>query len=93
MKELQSLDAKKAFSENLKKLRLDSEMTQVELSIKTGLTQASLSKLEKGLRWPDHATIEALAKAFRCEQTDITSHPELIDMHKDLMALKAKKLK
>lgn len=88
MKEIQGLDSKKAFSENLKRLRQGSGLTQVELSKKTGLTQASLSHLEQGLRWPDHATIEALAKAFKCEHTDITSHPDLLDMYRNALAFK-----
>ena len=56
MKDLQ-LDAKKAFSENLKRIRKERNFTQVELADLSGLTQATLSHIEKGLRWPDYITI------------------------------------
>lgn len=70
MKELQ-LDAKKAFAINLKRLRAEKSMTQVELSKKSGITQASLSSLENGLYWPDYNTVAALAKALKCDQIDL----------------------
>lgn len=69
--EVLHLDAKQAFSLNLKRLRNDKKLTQVELCEKAGLTQAGLSQLESGINWPDHKTVALLAKALKCEQTDL----------------------
>ena len=77
MKELH-LDAKKAVSINLKKLRLDSRLTQVELSKAIGITQASLSQIENGERWPDYNTVASICSALKIEHTELTSHPDLL---------------
>jgi transcriptional regulator with XRE-family HTH domain len=74
MKEL-PLDAKIAFASNLKRIRKERGMTQVELSEKTNITQSGLSQLEAGTNWPDYNTVEIIAKAFKCEQTDLFKKP------------------
>lgn len=81
MKELH-LDAKEAVSHNLKRLRSESGLTQVELSKKIGITQASLSQIENGERWPDYTTIVLISKALKIEHTEITSHPDLLNAFK-----------
>ncbi len=91
MKELQKLDAKKVVSFNIKKLRTEKGLTQVQLADKIGLTQSSLSQIEKGLRWPDYKTIVVLAKAFKCEHSDIISHPDLLEAFNKMDSLKKDK--
>lgn len=87
MKALQ-LDAKKAVATNLKRIRIEKGLTQVELSKKTGMTQGSLSQIENGDRWPDYKTIVSICDALKCEHTEITSHPDLLDAFKKLKSLK-----
>lgn len=69
------LDAKTAFAANIKRIRKERGMTQVELSEKTNITQSGLSQLEAGTNWPDYNTVEIIAKAFKCEQTDLFKNP------------------
>lgn len=87
MKEL-SLDAKKAVSGNLKRIRVERGFTQVELAKKAGITQGSLSQIENGDRWPDYNTIVSICDALKCEHTELTSHPDLLDAFKKLKTLK-----
>lgn len=54
------------FSERLKELRLDKNLTQTQLSKETGLSQACIAKLENGSRMPSVDTVIALAKYFKC---------------------------
>jgi len=49
---------------NLKKLRLDSKMTQLSLQMRTGIDQSLLSKYEKGERLPTVETLTILADYF-----------------------------
>ena len=44
---------------NIRRLRNQSGMTQKELALKAGLTQANVSKIEKGL---SHPTLDTLLK-------------------------------
>lgn len=77
MKALQ-LDAKKALSINFKRHRIESKMTQVELAKKIGITQASLSQIENGERWPEYPTIVLICEALKIQHTELTSHPDLL---------------
>lgn len=87
MKELH-LDAKIALSNNLKRIRSAKGMTQVELAERSGLKQATLSQIELGKAWPDYNTIVSICSALRCEHTELTSHPDLLDAFKKLKSLK-----
>lgn len=87
MKALQ-LDAKKAVAANLKRIRAEKSLTQAEMSNKTGITQASLSRIESGAAWPDYQTIVSICDALKIEHTEITSHPDLLDAFKKLKSLK-----
>ena len=64
-------DAKEAFGFNLKRIRKDKGLTQVEVQGLTGITQSALSMLEAGISWPDHKTVQQLALALRCKETDL----------------------
>jgi len=49
---------------NLRKLRKDRKLTQVELQMRTGIEQALLSKFETGERIPPTETLVALADFY-----------------------------
>jgi len=76
------LDAMKAVSFNIKRIRKEKKMTQSELSEASGVTQATLSRLESGIAWPDYKTIVSICDALKCEHTEITSHPDLLEAFK-----------
>lgn len=48
-------------------------MSQVELADAAGINQGYLSLIENGLRTPSAGTLAWLAKALRCEVTDLTA--------------------
>lgn len=52
-------DIRKIFPKRLKELRLEQNLTQVELGAKTGISQTSLAKWENAERLP---SIEYIAK-------------------------------
>lgn len=52
------------FGSRLKELRLEKDMTQAELGNILNLSQRSISQYEIGIRFPDEATINAIATFF-----------------------------
>ena len=56
----------------LKLFRTMQEMTQTELAIKIGITQASVAQFESGIRKPNSKTIAKLAKALRVTPESIS---------------------
>lgn len=54
------------FCERLKELRLENNLTQVQLSKKTGISQAGIAKWETGDRTPNVECLITLAKFFKC---------------------------
>ena len=46
------------------KVRVDKNITQKELSIKTGINQADISKIETGIRKPTLKILEKIANAL-----------------------------
>lgn len=50
--------------ENLRKLRKQKRISQVSLSIKTGIDQSLLSKYERGVRQPSVDNLTILADLF-----------------------------
>ena len=52
------------FAENLKRLRLEMGLGQVELSQKLGLSKGIISLWENGLREPNMSSLITLAKFF-----------------------------
>ena len=57
------------FKERLKELRRLSNLSQMQLSIKTGLSQSAIAKWELGKTEPTASAIITLAKFFN-ESTD-----------------------
>jgi transcriptional regulator with XRE-family HTH domain len=55
------VEAKEQFGANLRNLRLDAGLTQMELSNRSGLDMAEISRLETGLRDVRLSTIVRLA--------------------------------
>ena len=55
------MEAKEQFGLNLRRLRLDACLTQMELSNRSGLDMAEISRLETGLRDVRLSTIVRLA--------------------------------
>lgn len=64
------------FGEKLKQARQDKKMLQEELAEKTGLSQASISQFEKGLRLPTPANIKKLADALDVEPEHLAGDNE-----------------
>ncbi len=52
------------FSNNIKKLRLDHNLTQNELALKLGVSKSTISMYENGNRTPDFEMLESIADFF-----------------------------
>lgn len=54
------------FSERLKELRIEKNLTQGDLAKQTGMTQSGIAKWETGVASPSIDMLIALAKIFGC---------------------------
>ena len=70
-----SLDAKDSFSMNLKKIREDRGLSQSDLAEMIDVRRQAIWGLENG-NWPAHQTVVKLAKALKCEETDLFRDPD-----------------
>lgn len=61
------------FGQFIAKLRKEKNMTQKELAEKLHLTDKTISKWEKGLSFPDIATLEPLSELFDVSITELLS--------------------
>ncbi|MCH5146814.1 MAG: helix-turn-helix transcriptional regulator [Clostridiales bacterium] len=52
------------FSDRLKELRTGANLSQMELSLKTGISQSAIAKWELGKTEPSSSAIVTLAKFF-----------------------------
>ncbi len=59
------------FGERLRTARIDKGMNQEELADAIGLTQASISQFEKGLRMPTPANIRKFAQILDIREEDL----------------------
>lgn len=57
------------FKDRLKELRIENNLSQMQLSLKTGLSQSAIAKWELGKTEPTASAIITLAKFFN-ETTD-----------------------
>ena len=57
------------YSERIKEIRISKNLSQMQLSIKTGLSQSAIAKWELGKTEPTASAIITLAKFFN-ETTD-----------------------
>ncbi|WP_373726468.1 helix-turn-helix domain-containing protein [Bacteroides heparinolyticus] len=60
--------------QKLKKLRLLRELTQKELAIKAGLTDAAIRNYELGNRSPTKEQMQKIAQALDCDISALTDH-------------------
>lgn len=54
------------FATNLRRLRLDADLTQEQLANKAGMSATQLSHYEAGRREPNLANLRALQEALGC---------------------------
>ena len=60
--------------QKLKKLRLLRDLTQKELAIKAGLTDAAIRNYELGNRSPTKEQMQKIAQALDCDISALTDH-------------------
>ena len=63
-KEYEALQPEMDITRAILDARIDAGMTQLELSEKSGISQADISRLEKGTRNPSIALLKRLAEAM-----------------------------
>lgn len=61
------------FCHNLRRLRLESDLTQVMVSERMGITQPQYTAIECGRNTPSLKTIERAAAAIGCKPEDLLS--------------------
>jgi transcriptional regulator with XRE-family HTH domain len=67
------VEPKEQFGVKLRRLRDAAELTQMELSNRTGLDMAEISRLERGLRDPRLTTIVRLAAGLDVDPAELVS--------------------
>jgi transcriptional regulator with XRE-family HTH domain len=73
-----------SLGEKLKRLRLDSGLTQAVFAERIGMTQSAISKIEGGTRLPGRQAIEAWVAA--CGKTmEIAGLPEVSEAERELL--------
>ena len=75
---LKQLEVKyaKEWGDRIRALRKSERWTQVELSSRSGLDQAVISKLERGIHYPRPETLEKIARAFSLPVIDMLTEEE-----------------
>lgn len=71
------------FSEKLKKLRADSDISQEELAEKVHVSRVAVSKWETGRGYPNIDSLQLIAKVFNTTIDDLLSSSEFIDIAKE----------
>jgi transcriptional regulator with XRE-family HTH domain len=59
------------FAQRLQALRHTQHLTQEELAVRTGLSAAFISSMERGLSAPSFETLEIIAKALKVRVADL----------------------
>ena len=65
------MDIPKRFGENLKRIRLEKDMSQTDLGEKIGADKGYVSLLENGKKNPTITTVEKIAKALDVSFEDL----------------------
>ena len=65
--------AGEVFGQRMKEIRQKRGLTQVELSQRSGFSQARVSELERGARMPNLVTILRIAAALDCKVAELMS--------------------
>ena len=81
------------FSENLKKYRKNSGLSQEELGDKIKVTRQSISKWERGESYPDTFNILELCKIFNCSINDLVNDSIIDTFEKEIEMEKEKNVK
>ena len=93
------MNYQKLINENIKKLRLEHQMTQEEFAEKVGISMQGLSNIERNKYQPTADTIDKICEAFAISPTkllliDTNNNYELIENIKSLLLqCSSKKLK
>ena len=69
-----------AFAENLRRLRLEQFLSQVELARRAGLHAVTLTRLEGGTTAPSTRTVRALAEALNVEPRALATPNEVAEL-------------
>jgi transcriptional regulator with XRE-family HTH domain len=78
MHETKVLDVKTALSKNMIELRRKQKMSQAKLAEAIGKSVQTINTIESGKTWPDHSTIQAIAKALEVDETDLFNDPGIV---------------
>lgn len=64
-------------SENIKKMRLEKDLTQQDVADQLFVTRQCISRWEQGITLPDISSIEKLTKVFNCSINDIIDNDSI----------------
>ena len=78
MYETKVLEVKTALSKNMIELRKRQKMSQAKLAEVIGKSVKTVNEIEVGKAWPDHATIQLIAKALSVDETDLFNDPNMV---------------
>lgn len=78
MHETKVLEIKDALSKNMVEHRKRLKMSQVKLAEIVGKSPKTINEIEIGKSWPDHATIQLIAKALGIDETDLFNDPNMV---------------
>lgn len=73
-----------AFSENLRRIRLERFLSQAELARRAGLHALTITRLEGGATAPSTRTVRALADALRVEPQQLATPHEVAELRRVL---------
>ncbi len=65
------VEPKEQFGTNLRRLRTNAGLTQMELSNRSGLDMAEISRLERGLKDPRLSTVVRLAAGLQTDPSEL----------------------
>jgi transcriptional regulator with XRE-family HTH domain len=66
-----AVEPKQQFGTNLRRLRTAAGLTQMELSNRSGLDMAEISRLERGLKDPRLSTVVRLAAGLQTDPSEL----------------------
>lgn len=69
---------RKPFGEALRDLREDRGFAQEELALRAGIHRTYVSQLERGLKTPSLAAIEALSDVLECLPSELVERAEVV---------------
>ena len=73
-----------AFTENLRRLRLEEFLSQAELARRAGLHALTITRLEAGTTAPSTRTVRALADALDVEPRELATPHEVAELRRVL---------